>query len=56
MPTYTFKHKETGEHIEKFMGISERDEWMKQNPEYESVITGAPSIGDPIRLGLRRTR
>ena len=54
MPTYNFQHKETGEIIELVMKISERDSWLQEHPEYESVITGAPSIGDPIRLGVRK--
>lgn len=54
MPTYTFHNKETGETFEKFMSISAREEYLKDNPQYETLITGAPLIGDPIRLGLRK--
>ena len=54
MPTYDFRHKETGEIIEVLMKISEKDEWLAANPDYESVILSAPSIGDPVRLGVRR--
>lgn len=54
MPTYDFRHRETGEIIEKVMKISERDDFLRDNPDYESVILGAPSIGDPIRLGVRK--
>jgi hypothetical protein len=36
------------------MKISERDDFLRDNPQYESVILGAPSIGDPVRLGLRK--
>lgn len=54
MPTYTFRNKETGETFEKFMSISAREEFLKDNPQYETLITGAPLIGDPIRLGLRK--
>ena len=54
MPTYDFRHKETGEIIEKVMKVSERDDFLRDNPDYESVILGAPSIGDPIRLGVRK--
>ena len=52
MPTYNFRHKESREVIEMRMKISEREEWLTANPEYESVMLGAPSIGDPVRLGL----
>ena len=52
MPTYDFRNKETGEILEKRMKISDKESWLKDNPEYEYVMLGAPSIGDPIRLGL----
>ena len=54
MPKYDFRHKESGEIIELTMRISEKEEWLKANPQYESVILGAPSLGDPLRLGLRK--
>jgi len=54
MPTYNFQHKETGEIIEKMMKIIDREEFLKEHPEYESVILAAPSLGDPVRLGLRK--
>jgi hypothetical protein len=54
MPTYTFKNKETGEVFEKFMGISAREEYLKENPNLETVINGAPTLGDPVRLGIRK--
>jgi len=54
MPTYNFRHKETQEIIELRMKISEKDEWLSANSEYESVLLGAPSLGDPVRLGLKK--
>lgn len=54
MPTYNFRHRETGEITEKFFSISLREEYLKDNPQLESVLLGAPSIGDPIRLGIRK--
>lgn len=54
MPTYNFRHKETAEVIEKLMSISGRETFLRENPQYESVILGAPSIGDPVRLGMRK--
>jgi|LakMenE01Jun11ns_1017448.scaffolds.fasta_scaffold9842512_2 hypothetical protein len=54
MPTYTFKNKETGEVFEKFMGIAARDEYLKENPNLEPMISGAPTLGDPVRLGIRK--
>lgn len=43
MPTYNFYNSDTGEEFEKFMKISERDEFLKANPNIQSVIT-APAI------------
>jgi len=54
MPTYNFRHRETGEIIEKLFKIADREEFLEQNPHYESVMLGAPSLGDPVRLGLRK--
>ena len=55
MPNYTFKNKETEEVIELNMKISERDEYVKNNPHMQQLITGAPAIGDSVRLGIRKT-
>jgi len=54
MPTYNFRHRETGEIIEKLFKIADREEFLEQNPQYESVMLAAPSLGDPIRLGIRK--
>jgi hypothetical protein len=54
MPTYNFRHRETGEIIERLFKIIDREEFLTANPQYESVLLGAPSMGDPIRLGLRK--
>ena len=53
MPNYTFKDNATGEIVQLFMKISERDEYVKNNPHMTQQITGAPAIGDSVRLGLR---
>lgn len=54
MPTYNFRNKETGEEFEKFMGISAREEYLKENPHIETMIAGAPMICDPVRVGVRK--
>lgn len=54
MPTYQFRHKESNEQIEVFMKMSEKDQWLIDHPEYESVLTQAPLIGDPIRMGVTK--
>ena len=49
MPTYSFRDKDTGVTFDKFMRIAERDEFLAQNPNLETAITGAPAFtGDHI--------
>ena len=49
MPTYSFRNKDTGEIFDKMLKISEREEFLTQNPHLESIITGAPAFtGDHI--------
>ena len=52
MPTYTFRDENNNQQvIEKSMRISELDDFKLQNPHLTQLIVGAPSIGDPVRLG-----
>lgn len=53
MPYYKFKNTETGEVVEKFLKISEKQQFLSDNPSLESIIE-APMMGDPVRLGIRR--
>jgi ferritin len=55
MPTYRFRHLETGEEFEKTMKISEFVEYRDAHPELTTVITKAPALGDSMRLGIRKT-
>ena len=43
MPTYNFLDTDSGEEFEKFMRISEREEFLKANPKIQPVLT-APAI------------
>jgi hypothetical protein len=43
MPTYNFIDTETGEEIEKIMSWTQREEFLKENPQLEVIIT-APAI------------
>jgi predicted nucleic acid-binding Zn ribbon protein len=54
MPTYTFRNKETGETFDQMMKISERDQFLVDNPNLESLIVGAPMMMDPVRAGVRK--
>ena len=55
MPTYDFRNKETGEITEKFMRISEKEQYLKDNPHLEQVLLCAPLINaDPISNNQHR--
>lgn len=54
MPTYNFRNKESLEVVEKVMKIADRDQWLKDNPDYEQVHTGMPHLGDPVRMGITK--
>lgn len=54
MPTYTFRNKDTGEVFDLLMKISDKEQFLEDNPNLESII-GMPAIGDSVRLGIRRT-
>lgn len=44
MPTYKFRHKITEKENIEFMKISERDDYLKENPDLVQVPYGAPLI------------
>ena len=48
MPTYTFKNKDTGEIFDKVMRIAEKEPYLKDNPNLESMITTSNFVGDHI--------
>ena len=50
MPTYEFQNTDTGEVFEKFMKISERETFLKDNPNLKQVISGQTVI-ESARLG-----
>lgn len=54
MPTYSFKNIETNEEFERILSMSERETYLEENPHIKQTITVAPSLGDSVRLGLRR--
>ena len=53
MPTYTYRNIKTGEVFDKIMKIAEKEQFLLDNPDLESII-GAPAMGDSVRLGIRR--
>lgn len=53
MPIYTFKNKETGEVFDKLISLSDRENYLRDNPQLEQML-GATAIGDSVRLGIRK--
>ena len=44
LPTYEFINTETGEHFEQFMGMSAKEEFLKENPHIHQTMTQAPAM------------
>lgn len=53
MPTYKFLNHETNEEYTQFMGISEADTFLENNPHIERLVNGAPMLigghGDRVK-------
>ncbi len=55
MPMYSFHDTETDEQYDMLMKIADREAYLKKNPHIKQIITKAPSIGDPHRMGIVKT-
>ena len=51
MPTYLFKNPDTGKEYKLFMKISERDQYVIDNPTHEQLVYGFPADADSFRIG-----
>lgn len=45
MPVYTFEDTKTGKTFDKIMSISERDDFVDNNPDYRQVFTSLNIVG-----------
>jgi hypothetical protein len=36
------------------MTIASREQFLKENPNLETIISGAPMMMDPVRAGVRK--
>ena len=50
MPTYTFRNTETGEEFDKFMKIAECDDFLKENPNIQLLLS-SPMIVSSVSVG-----
>ena len=55
MPIYTFENIETGDQFDEIMKMDERETYLSSNPQLKQIITKAPSLGDPHRMGIIKT-
>ena len=54
MPTYNFRNINTNEEFEISMKIADLDAYKDENPHLQQFIKSPPSIGDAMRLGLKK--
>lgn len=53
MPTYTFRNNETEEEFTTIMSLSEREEFLENNPHIKQCLA-TPGFADPVRMGVRK--
>ena len=53
VPTYVFKDKLTGNKFEVFLSISEKEQFLKDNPDYKQVLT-VPNVISGARVSTRK--
>ncbi len=51
MPLYDFVDTETGEQFEHQLKMAEKEEFLAAHPNLRQIHIGAPSVGDPHRMG-----
>jgi hypothetical protein len=44
MPTYSFIDTDTDEEFDIFMSWSDREEFLKENPSIQPILTSAPAL------------
>lgn len=54
MPLYDFEDKKTGEIVTKMIKISDKDQFLKDNPNLKQVILSTPSIVGSVGGTLSR--
>lgn len=54
MPRYEFKDTVTGEVFEKIMKISEKEQYLIDNPTIQQHHSSMAPVGDSVRLGVRK--
>lgn len=52
MPTYSFKSKDTGEEFDVFMSVSELDEFLRNHPDLEKLLSAPHFLGSNMNGGM----
>ena len=55
MPTYTFIDNDTGLTFDEFMGMSEKDQYLEDNPHISQVPVMFAFVGDHIMVAGPKT-
>lgn len=53
MPNYTFEDKNTGDVVTIEMKIAEYEEYVKNNPDMQQILS-VPQVVDPAAIGVQR--
>ena len=54
MPSYNIQNTDTDEHFEINVKFSELEQYFVDNPSHKQLFNKFPSIGDSVRLGLKK--
>jgi hypothetical protein len=54
MPTYSFRNNDTDEEFEQFMSNSDRELYLRDNPNIVQIFKKFPGVVDSVRIGVRR--
>ncbi len=54
MPLYDLRNRKTGDEFREWMSISEKEQYLIDNPHVEQMFTRGNSVLDPIRLGRQK--
>jgi hypothetical protein len=54
MPTYSFRDTSTNEEFDQFMSNSDRELYLKENPNIIQIFRKFPGVVDSVRIGVRK--
>jgi len=54
MPLYEFQDKDTNDIHEVFMKMSEKPQYLLNNPNLIAIISSAPAICDSVIVGVKK--